>query len=240
MDRTLVRRAAHRAARYALDVLLPPLCPGCDVPLGSFRWLCTRCRRRLRPAPPRTFCLRCRVEDRARQGRRAGFRCRRRDHRVRAQAAFWLEDPLDRLIHDLKYGGATRLARPLARWTAEHVEPPGGMLVPVPLHRVRRRERGFNQAELLAGKLADYWGEPVVPDLLRRVRATRAQARRPRAERAANLQGAFRVGRPSWADGRRWVVVDDVLTTGATSEEASRVLLAAGAASVAVVAVALA
>jgi ComF family protein len=105
------------------------------------------------------------------------------------------------------------------------------LVVPVPLHWTRRVARGFDQAERIAVPLAARLGLPVA-GVLRRRRATGAQARLGRAARLANLAGAFRVDRAQAVVGRRVLLVDDVTTTGATLEAAAAALLSAGAAEV--------
>lgn len=129
------------------------------------------------------------------------------------------------------------LAGPLAAFAAAAV-PDGaglwgeGVLVPVPLHRKRRRERGFNQAEALAVALGRMTGRPVETRALRRVADIPPQTTMGRAERIANVRGAFRVVRPERIRGRSVVLVDDVFTTGSTLGECARVLREAGAADV--------
>lgn len=143
-------------------------------------------------------------------------------------------------IHALKFEGKTALARPLAALLAERWGPAliAGVatLVPVPLARGRRRERGFNQAALLAGRLGARLGMPMRRGWLVRVRATRPQSDLGASERRANVHGAFAA--PTAVAGRHVVIVDDVLTTGATAAECTRALRAAGAARVGVLTVA--
>ncbi len=221
----------RRGSRLLLDTLFPPLCPGCGVELTARRWLCGSCRRRLRRAPAGPFCPVCRVRDRPGGDREAGFDCRDPAHEAfTAYSAFWMEPPLDAVIHAFKYGGRRDLARALGRVTSV-VRPPAGeaTVVGVPPHRTRRRERGYDQAGLLARAVAVRWGFLPGPAVLERQRATRPQARLSEAERAANLAGAFRLREPGWARSRSWILVDDVATTGSTLLEAGQTLLAGGA-----------
>jgi ComF family protein len=145
-------------------------------------------------------------------------------------------------LHALKYAGEQRLAMPLgaalaARWRRAGAL--GDLLVPVPVHAARRRERGYDQAELLARAAARELGLPMAP-ALERTRATTPQYRLDRRHRAVNVADAFAVsGRYAAAvAGRSVVLVDDVVTTGATLAESASALLAAGAVAVAAVTVA--
>lgn len=156
-----------------------------------------------------------------------------------------------RALHQLKYGGETRLAGPLGaaiarRWTRVGVG--GDVLVPVPVHAERARQRGYDQAVLLARAAAAELGLPCAP-ILERARATTAQFDLDRATRATNVRGAFRLmalgsdgresdRRPSPLLGRWVVLIDDVVTTGATLTACAAPLLAAGALGVSAVTVA--
>ena len=147
-----------------------------------------------------------------------------------------------RALHALKYAGERRLATPLgeavaARWRRAGAG--GDLFVPVPVHASRRRERGFDQAELIAAAAAHAMSLPWLPALARS-RATTAQYRLDRRHRAANVMDAFDV-RPEHgrAIAGRWIVlVDDVVTTGATLCAAGETLLAAGALAVSAITVA--
>ncbi len=149
---------------------------------------------------------------------------------------------LRRALHALKYAGERRLARPLGEAVARRwrVAGAGGdLLVPIPVHASRRRERGYDQAELIAAAAGAALPLPWLP-ALERTRATTAQYHLDRRHRAANVEDAFGV-RPEGqrAIRGRWIVlVDDVVTTGSTLCAASEALLAAGAMAVSAIAVA--
>ena len=107
-------------------------------------------------------------------------------------------------------------------------EPTIDAIVPVPLHRQRERERGFNQAEILASVLGNRLRRPVLRTALERIRATPPQRGKPR-ERIRNVRGAFGVGKPEKIKDRTLLLVDDVFTTGATVNECAKILMKAGA-----------
>jgi ComF family protein len=153
---------------------------------------------------------------------------------------------LRELIHLLKYSGIRPAAHALGRMLAEAItalEPSldeAGLfdegsivVVPVPLHKAKRRQRGFNQAELIARTaIKSYSGRErlqLVPDLLLRTRETSSQIGLTSHQRRANLRGAFAVGCGSEITGREVILVDDVYTTGSTATECARVLRRAGA-----------
>ena len=145
-----------------------------------------------------------------------------------------------RALHELKYSGEQRLARPLGaalarRWSRAGAG--GDLVVPVPVHRDRLRPRGYDQALLLATVAASDLGLPIAP-LLERGRATTAQFDLDRSQRATNMRAAFRLHRPVALAGRWIVLVDDVVTTGATLAACAVPLMAAGALAVSAVTVA--
>jgi ComF family protein len=149
------------------------------------------------------------------------------------------EGSLRKLIHLFKYDKIYSLARPLAGFLARVLprEERIDAVVPMPLHWRRRWERGFNQSELLAGEIAKKWNVPV-KRAVRRVKSTAPQAGLTNAKRRANVAGAFAIKRNARLDGARVLLVDDVLTTGATAAACARVLKRAGAAHVALLALA--
>jgi ComF family protein len=212
-----------------LDLLLPPRCAGCGE---RESWLCPACAAGLAPLGDR----RCRLCAAPLGGDVTLCADCYRDPPPleRVQAAFRHEGLARELVLDLKYRGHRHLAPVLGELLAASapraVEGVDG-LVPVPLHPQRRRERGFNQSELLAEELGRRLRLPLVASSLRRTRDTAQQTGLSPGERRANVRGAFAVeGR---LDGQRLLLVDDVCTTGATLYACARALRGAGAAAVA-------
>jgi ComF family protein len=219
-----------------LDLVYAPACLGCDGTIAARtgeRLVCSACRARLRP-PPQPLCARCGAPLR-KTGREAPPwgcpECAGWPEVLRlARSACLLQPPADRLVHQLKYRGWHCLAEPLARlmaaipWPAEAHEP--AIITAVPTTARRLRERGYNQAQRLADELGLNLARDVHP-VLRRVAGTRTQTALQPAARAANVAGAFEAA--AAVAGAHIILVDDVLTTGATAAECARVLDAAGA-----------
>jgi len=149
-----------------------------------------------------------------------------------ARSVFAYEGPVKEAIHLLKYSGRTALGAPLGGLlglVSGALPAPPGLVMPVPLHRRRLRERGFNQSLLLAREASRIFSAPLVYDNLKRARCTEQQINLTHAQRAANVNGAFALERPFEAEGMAVALVDDVYTTGATIRECARVLNEAGA-----------
>lgn len=148
-----------------------------------------------------------------------------------ARSAFVFEGKVLHAIHKLKYGGDTSVAAPLADLVSGSIG--GGkspcMVVPVPLHADRLRERGFNQSLLIARELSRIISMPLVYDKLKRTRDTGQQVGLKAVERKKNVSGAFTLVGPGSFKGKKVLLVDDVITTGATLNECSKVLKRAGA-----------
>jgi ComF family protein len=225
--------AARALAGALLDLVYPPRCAACggDAGRGPF---CDVCAEAVEPVPP--GCVRCGLP-----GPELLCGTCRADppafDAVRAGALFG--GPVADAIHRLKYGNRPSLARPLGAWLAAIAPPaPGAAIVSVPLARGRRIERGYDQAALLADAVARAAGarRSRVRGALLRVRETPPQVGRTRAERSRNVAGAFEASRA--LSGRDVVLVDDVVTTGATADAASRAAKDAGARSVTVLALA--
>ena len=221
---TPLLRGARSLGRSALGFALPQRCPGCGAAAPARRVLCAGCRASI-PRLRTPLCSRCLLAGDDPTG------CMRHPgHHVFAP---WLYDErAAAVVHALKYGGRPGLAAPLGRTLASAVPAPwraADLVLEVPLHPARERERGYNQAAGLADALAGALAVPRLPGALARLRATPPQARLGEAARRANVEGAFVVSRPSWLAGRRVLVVDDVMTTGATLAACLGALRAAGA-----------
>lgn len=224
-----------RAAMEAVaDVLWPPACAVCDAVLPGPGAFCEACAHEVTELPP-LHCARC-AEPGAFPGGACGRCLAEPPPWEKAWAGFEHEGALARAIHRFKYEDRADLARPLgallAAVAAQEWPRLPGVLVPLPLHEARYRERKFDQAALLAAELATRSGRPLQLDWLRRTRDTARQVGLNEALREANVRGAFHVSRP--LTGHDVVLVDDVLTTGASAREAVRVLKAAGAGRVSV------
>jgi ComF family protein len=228
---------ARSLLRRAVDLALPPLCPACREPVVG-QALCADCWSQLNFIA-RPYCERLGIPFAYDPGPGVLSMQAIADPPAygRARAAVRYDEIARKLVHALKYGDRLELAPTPGGWMAQagrELLAEADAIVPVPLHWRRLWWRRFNQSALLAQAIAARSDVAVLPDALRRVKPTSQQVGLTRAQRAENIQGAFRVpasGRAAIA-GRRLVLVDDVLTTGATVEGCARALLRAGAAEV--------
>jgi ComF family protein len=223
--------------RIAVDVGLPQLCASCREPVGS-DGLCPACWSKLSfIAPP--YCERLGIPFAYDPGPGVLSMEAIADPPTyrRARAAVRFDDVARALVHALKYGDRLDLAPMMGRWMATAGRPltaEADVIIPVPLHWRRYWARRFNQSALLAEAIAKASQVPLILGALKRVKATPQQVGLSQSARALNVQGAFRVspsGKAAVA-GRRLILVDDVLTTGATVDACARALLRAGAAEV--------
>lgn len=214
-----------------LDLVFPPRCAHCGAYLARDRALCAGCRRRI-ILHKTFFCGKCR----ARRYSARGI-CHKNFPFLLAAAGSYEDPALRALIRSLKFGFVRSAAAPLGAIMADYARRLGiprqgyDAVVPVPLSQRRLRERGFNQAELIAREAGRALGIPVEPGLLRRRRHAPPQSGLPgdARRRARNIAGCFEIAAPAAVAGRRIILLDDVVTTGATMREAAAILKAAGA-----------
>jgi ComF family protein len=215
-----------------LNYLFPVSCVICSAPILERRYAaaCPPCWQSLAWITP-PFCPRCGTPAIAIEG--PCGRCRTGETIFDfARSAVFFNDTARELVHHLKYAERVSLAQPMGRMLERTIKDhdfSAAVVVPVPLHRKRQRERGFNQAQLIAKALA----LPVDTSIVRRCKNTVTQTGLSRSERSKNLAGAFEVDRD--VKGQTILVIDDVLTTGATMNEIARALKKAGAQRVEVV-----
>ncbi len=237
-DKIAKAKSGFGALGAITSLLYPPVCTICGLAVDAGDYLCLTCdSKTMRIVPP--FCERCSepfagaIND--------SFTCANCAHRVlhfeTAVAVYRSRGIVRRVIHDYKYRRQTHLRNLIAGWLCEALEDVRlrdrrfDIVVPVPLHPTRERERGFNQAALLAELLSARVGVPSKP-VLERVRYTTTQTAFDRAERMENLHNAFRLRKTADVQGLRVLLIDDVLTTGSTLSECARVLKKGGAFSV--------
>lgn len=225
---------AWRLSQTALDTLYPPTCLACRAATDSHGALCPRCWSAMRFIE-RPFCERLGTpfEHDLGAGLISPQAMADPPAFARARAVARFEDgPARTLVHRLKYSDRAELARPIARWMTRagaDLLADADLLAPVPLHPLRLWRRRFNQAAALTGEISHQTGKPCDLAALRRVKATKSQVGLNRAQRAENVQGAFRIAEGAAVRGLNVVLIDDVLTSGATANAASRALLRAGA-----------
>ena len=241
LSRSALSRAAavlQRGGKFILDIALPPLCPSCREPLGAGVGLCAGCWSKLSQIE-KPYCARLGIPflyDPG-PGLLSMEAMANPPAYQRARAAVRYDEVARSLVLAFKYADRLDLAPMMGAWMARagsELLAGADALMPVPLHWRRLWARRFNQAAALAKAISQHSGVPVLPDVLKRVRATPQQVGLSKTERASNVQGAFRVpdGHKATVKGRRIVLVDDVLTSGATVDTCARALLRAGAAQV--------
>ena len=222
-----------------MDIVYPRKCYACKDKISQDsidQLICLRCWSKIKKNTP-PFCHSC-----GRRLDKSGFaknicpQCQKRPaHFDRAFSPCVYDGAIRELIHEFKYNGKDHLGRPLSRLMIEFAREynlPMQMLdyvIPVPLHGKRLREREFNQAEVLSRFIAGEFKKELLSGVLRRHRHTKTQADLQMQERFLNVKDSFSVSKASRIQGKNLLLVDDVLTTGATSSEAAYALKNSGA-----------
>lgn len=212
--------------RQLADMLAPRACAACGHRLADGE---------------ETFCTRCSIHL-----PRTGFAALPTDNEMarlfwarlpieRAAALFYYHphSPVARMVYDLKYRGQTDTGRQMGRMAAREMTADGffegiDLIVPLPLASRRERERGYNQSALIARGVADITGLPVVCDIVRRVRDTVSQTTLDHTGRADNMESAFSLVKPEAVAGRHVLIIDDIVTTGATATACGKAIAEAG------------
>lgn len=218
--------------RAVVDAVLPPRCPGCGEIVDGDDRFCAACFAQLQAlGPPQCACCGVPLPHESDAAAQCGACLAQPPPYARARAPFAYAGPTRQLVLALKHGRRLHLARMMARamLRAAGTLPDDVVIVPVPSHRWRLWQRGFNQAAEIARQLARQSGRPLAVDALDRIKPTPTTKGLGRRARQKNAQGAFRVARPGEIKNRTVVLVDDVMTTGATVSACAAQLLKAGA-----------
>jgi competence protein ComFC len=222
-----------------VDIVYPRKCPACKENLldrAGTDFICGACRQSIKHNLP-PFCHSC-----GRRLDRKGFTknicpscLKNRMHFDRAFSPCVYDGPIKELIHEFKYNGRDYLGPHLSKIMTDFIKEYHigidylDAVLPVPLSEPRLREREFNQAQILAKDIAEAFNKELLVDTLCRSHCNKAQAELTHTERMINVSGTFSVRRSDKVSGKNLIIIDDVLTTGATSSEAARALKDAGA-----------
>lgn len=220
------------------DIIYPKTCLACKDKLkeADEELICKRCCSQIKVNLP-PFCVICgRHLEKENFNKNICPGCiRRKLHFDRAFSPCIYEGVAKKLIHEFKYEGKSNLARPLSRIMINFIKEYNipldylDLIIPIPLHNARLREREFNQSEELGKYIAQEFNKKIDSKILLRHRRTKAQVELKDNQRALNVAGSFSVGKNIILDKRNLLLIDDVLTTGATSSEAALALKNAGA-----------
>lgn len=212
---------------YLWHIFFPNRCLFCEKPIAGDEVFCPHCEKE-QPLLP-VICNRC-------QKPVGACTCM-----IPVFSVFRYEEGAKTAVHAMKFTGDRVTAQKLAQLMADRLTKlfgftlPFDRIVPVPMHKKDKKDRGFSQSEWLAKALSKQISVPCVADALKKVRRTKKQHTLSAQERMKNLTGAFAVKYPEWIRGQRILLVDDVFTTGATAYETAEVLIRAGASSVTVI-----
>ena len=221
-----------------LDFIYPQTCPICRNPLKrKEKDVCEDCWKALAllPSPYCPYCKSFLEHENEITNHQCAYLRRPKDRRILAVRSLGtFDDYYQKLVHRLKYDKKIHLGKRLAQRLGESISQEKDfagcdMVIPVPLHRARQRERGFNQSEVLAEGISQATDLPLAKDILKRRKNTKDQTYLNAKQRAENVRGAFVIVRPEKIEDKNVILVDDVMTTGATLNECARMLLDSGA-----------
>ena len=228
----VLRQRTQWLARAVLDFALPARCAGCGAIVDAVNSFCADCWTRIEFLGA-GGCATCGLPLHGTEAECCAICLARPPRIARTRAAVAYDDLTRRLALKLKYGRKVAVAKTMARFMAPLIDSGGDrILVPVPLHRVRLWQRGFNQSVIVGRELSRLSGLPLDHDLLRRIKRTPPLKGMSALQRRRAVAGAFAVADGAGIAGKTVVLVDDVLTTGATANACARVLRRAGAARV--------
>ena len=222
---------------FFLDLIFPKFCLGCGK---EGIWLCPKCQAKILPVKTQ-LCPGCgRISPRQRRGKYFGIYCQncRRKYRPKLKgiivAAYYVEGPIKELIHNFKYNHIleleTILGDLLAKSLKDNLKSERDVIVTaVPLHFLRRAQRGYNQSEILARYVANKLKMPKNFQIIKKIRQTKPQVKLGGKKRLENLKNCYKIINKNIVRGQTIILVDDVTTTGTTLNECAKVLREAGA-----------
>ena len=218
-----VFHGVNHGIQILLDFIYPPHCILCNIRLDAFHYLCPSCDLTL--MNQKQMMVKSHQYD---------FPNLQKELKLKQVCTLWhFENMIEDLIHRVKYQHEEKLGE----WLGCHVENQHlffsqfvalPLIVPVPLHTQRHRERGYNQSEFIARGIQHELGYPISTRILKRIRKTRTQTALTAEQRQQNVEDAFRVIKSDPIQNRPILLVDDVITTGATMNQCAEVLLNAG------------
>ena len=222
-----------RMIRCLTDFILPPVCPMCNHPVDEPHMLCADCFKQLNFIT-KPYCQKCGrpFEFDIKGDMICGSCLKKMPIYNQARSVFVYDEGSKKLILPFKHADRTDLTHILSQFLLKEYHrliSEADVIIPVPLHITRLFLRRYNQSALLANRLAHITHRRYLPNVLKRIRATSSQGHLSAEQRQKNIHNAFHVAKPELIKGQKILLVDDVMTTGATVSECTKILLKAGA-----------